>query len=256
MSEPARLVQRRLALERGLIELSEAREQLGELRSYMDPRIVGQQLRVGSSIRRIVQSKALLQVWSTTGEFPEYQERVPDKKGAYHLRRNVAGSIAQLSQFRSEPLRLLQIAASPMIAVLRPHGGEQRTRPIQRQRELARPWVHVDQFRRAPAPARGECLTEGDPQVELGFPMLICIGERMNERQPAAEQRDGFGNRRARPGLPAGGEPIFDRPLGQPRLREVLAEQRRLGRDNLRETVFEGGRDQGVQLLPAAAQQP
>ena len=48
---------------------------------------------------------------------------------------------------------------------------------------------------------------------------------------------------------------MLDRLLRQTGFRAVVGEQRRLGRDNLRESAFEGGHDMGVELLAAAAQQ-
>ena len=171
---------------------------------------------------------------------------------AHHLHEDIAGGLTELSQLRCKLARPLQISSSPMIGPLAPQGEQQRTRPVQRRRELACSGVHLAEFRRAPAPARDERLTEGDPQIELGFPAPIAVGQDGNQRQPPMEQRDGFRGRRARPGLPPGGKPIRDRLLRQTGFGAVVGEQRRLGRDNLVEPVFEGGGDAGMELLAPA----
>ena len=97
-------------------------------------------------------------------------------------------------------------------------------------------------------------MAERDLQIELALAAPIALGQGGNQRQPAAEQGHGFREHRAPPGLPAGGEPIVDRLLRQPGFLAMVREQCRLRRDDLREAVFEGRGDAGMELLPAAAQ--
>ena len=98
-------------------------------------------------------------------------------------------------------------------------------------------------------------MSEADLQIELGFPPSIGVGQARNQRQPVAKERHRFRGCRARPGLPTGGKQIVDRLFGQTGVLAVAGVQRRLGRDDLREAVFEGRGDAGMELLPAAAQQ-
>jgi hypothetical protein len=175
---------------------------------------------------------------------------------AHDLHDDVAGGVAQLPDLRGKPLRRAQIGLSPMVHNLAPQRGAQRVQPVQRRRELPCPGVHLGPLRRAPSPVREEQrLAERDLQIELDFAAPVGVGQVGNQRQPAAEQRDGFRNRRARQGLPPGGEPIRDHLLGERGFGAVVGEQRRLGRNDLREPTFEGGGDIGMELLPAAAQQ-
>ena len=128
-------------------------------------------------MRRIIKSKPLLQKCPTCGKFTELDARPPAGLAAHDLHQNVAGGVTQLSQLASKPSRPLQIGSSPMIGKLAPQGGQQRTRPVQRRRELPCLGVNLAQLRRTPALARDERLSEGDPQIELGFAAPIAVGQ-------------------------------------------------------------------------------
>ena len=149
----------------------------------------------------------------------------------------------------------LQLGWSPVPLPLAPRGEHQRARPVQHRREHACPGVYLGHLGHTPAPARDERLMERDQQVELSLPAPIAVGQAGNQGQPAAEQCHRFREHGAPPGLPAGGEPIVDRLFRQTRFLAVVGEQRRLGRDDLREPGFEGRGDAGMKLPAPVAQQ-
>src|SRR5262249_40742072 len=107
-------------------------------------------------IRWIVKCEGSLQRRPTAGKFPEMETRQPAGIPPHDLHWDVAGGFPQLSQLRSEPPRLLQIGPSPMLDKLAPEGGQQRARPVQRQREVPCPRVHLTQLRRSPTLARDQ----------------------------------------------------------------------------------------------------
>ena len=96
---------------------------------------------------------------------------------------------------------------------------------------------------------------EGDLEVDFPLHARRWVGKGREQLQRLAEVADRFRQRRALTRPPPRLVPVFDRLLGEPRLRAVVRQKFWLHVRRLRESLLEDARDAGVQLLAAGLEQ-